>query len=99
MYEYVYLVHDVLKRIGAINGKTDKNNVGFGVGERAQPVVLFLPGRIPESKLHHLACGWMWGVGNVVFKDGRHVFLNCISMIVDVQVSEVERTSGKWPEL
>ncbi len=82
VHEYAYLVHNVLKRIGAINGKTNKNNVGFGVGERAQPVVLFLPGRIPESKLDHLACGWMWSVGDVILKDGRHVFLDGISMIV-----------------
>ena len=75
-----YLVHDVLERVGAVNGETDENDVGLGVGERSQAVVLFLSGRVPERELDHLACGRMRGVCDVVLEDGGHVFLRGISI-------------------
>lgn len=70
-----YLVHDIFKGIGAIDGKADEYDVCLWVGERAQSVVLFLSSSIPQRQLHHLASWRVRRVGNVVLKDSGHVFL------------------------
>jgi hypothetical protein len=41
------LVHYVLERVRAVDGKADKDEVGFWIGKRAQPVVFFLAGCVP----------------------------------------------------
>jgi hypothetical protein len=93
-----YLVHDVFERVGAVNSETNKDDVGFGVGQRSQSVVFFLTSSVPQSELDHLACGQMRGLGDVVFKDGRHVFLRR-SAWRRVGRAVRGRTSGKLPEL
>jgi len=70
-----YLIQDVVKRVGAVDGEADKDQIGFGVGKRPQPVVFLLAGGIPQGKLDNLACGRVDGVGNVVFEYSRYVFL------------------------
>ena len=93
------LVHYVFERVRAVDGEADKDEVGFGVREWAEPVVLLLPGRVPERQLHRLT-GWRgYRVGDVILKDGRDVFLRaCQSgMVQSLQVSA--RTSGKYPWL
>jgi len=47
--EDTYLVHDILERVRAVNGEADEYDVGLGVGEGPQAVVLLLAGRVPES--------------------------------------------------
>ena len=69
------LVHDVLERVRAVDGEADKDEVRLGVRERPQPVVLLLPGRVPERELHRLAGGRVCRVGDVVLEDGGNVFL------------------------
>ena len=69
------LVHDILERVRAVDGEADKDQVRLGVRERAQPVVLLLPGRVPQGQLDRLTGGRVYGVGDVVFEDGRDVFL------------------------
>lgn len=70
-----HLVHDVFERVGAVDGETNKDDVSFGIGERAQAVVFLLPSGVPQSQLDHLAGGQMRGLGDVVLEDGGHVFL------------------------
>lgn len=93
-----YLVHDILERVGAVDGEADEDDVGLGVGEGPQPVVLLLAGSVPESKLDHLARGRVGGVGDVVLKDGGHIFLAGIS-ITRASAAGGAHTSGKLPEL
>lgn len=69
------LVHDIFERVRAVNGKTHKDQVGFRVRQRSQPVVLLLSGRVPESELHRLTGGRVCGVRDVILKDGWDVFL------------------------
>ena len=45
----IYLVHNVLERIGAVDGKADKKQIGFWVGKWSKTVVFFLAGSIPEG--------------------------------------------------
>lgn len=71
----MYLVEDVVQRVGAVDGEADKDQVRLRVGERAQAVVLLLPGRVPERQLDNLAAGAVDRVRDVVLKDGRDVFL------------------------
>lgn len=70
-----HLVEDVVERVGAVDGKADEDQVRLGVREGSQTIVLFLASRVPEGKLDRLARWGVDGVGNVVFKDGRDVFL------------------------
>jgi hypothetical protein len=74
-----YLVHDILERVWAINSEAHKDDVGLGVGERSQSVVLLLSGSVPECKLDHLACWGMGCVGDVVLEDGGYIFLHLLA--------------------
>lgn len=42
-----YLLLDVIKGIGRVDGKADENDVGIRVGERTEAIVIFLAGGIP----------------------------------------------------
>lgn len=68
-----YLLLDVVERIGRVDGKANQNDVGVGVGQRAQAVIIFLAGGIPQGELDVLAIDL--DVGDVVLKDGRDVDL------------------------
>ena len=65
------LVANVLERGGGDDRVAHEEDVGVGVGQRAQTVVVLLPGGIPKTQgdglgVHH-------DVGLVVVKHGRHV--------------------------
>ena len=76
------LVHDVLERVGAIDCEADKEQVGFGIREGAQSVILFLAGGIPEREFDDLARRLVLAVGDVVFEDGGHIFLEIMSVAI-----------------
>lgn len=42
-----YLLLNVVERVGRVDGKANEDNVGVGVGERAETIVILLTGRIP----------------------------------------------------
>lgn len=44
------LFADVLERGRRGDGETDEEDIGLGVGERTQPVVIFLPSGVEETK-------------------------------------------------
>lgn len=46
---------DVVERRRADDGKADQENIGLGVGERSQPVVILLPSSIPKTQADRLA--------------------------------------------
>lgn len=50
-----YLGLDVVKRRGADDGEADEENIGLGVGQRSQSVVIFLTSGIPETQANGLA--------------------------------------------
>ena len=68
-----YLLLDVVKRVGRVDGETDQNDMRVGVGERAQSVVIFLTSGIPEGELDVLAIDF--DIGDVVLEDGGDVDL------------------------
>ena len=70
-----YLVQDIVEGVGAVDGKTDKDEVGLRVRERSQAIIFFLASCVPQSKLHSLTGRRMSRVGNVVLKDRGDVFL------------------------
>lgn len=41
---------NVLERSGRVDGKADQEDVGLRVGQRAQTVVVFLPGGVEQSQ-------------------------------------------------
>lgn len=51
----LYLIHDILKRVWAIDCKAHKQKVRLGVREWPQTVVLLLSRSIPQSQLDRLS--------------------------------------------
>ena len=45
------LLRDVLQAVGTVNGKAHEDNVGVGVGQRPETVVVFLTCRVPQRQL------------------------------------------------
>jgi hypothetical protein len=68
-----YLLLYVVERVGRVDGKADQDNVGVGVGERAETVVIFLTSGIPEGELDVLAINL--DIGDVVLEDSGDVDL------------------------
>jgi hypothetical protein len=66
------LLH-VVQGVGRVDGKADEDDVRVGVGERAESVVVFLAGGIPQGQLDVLAVDL--DIGDVVFEDGGDVDL------------------------
>lgn len=50
-----YLCLDVVKRRGADDGEADEEDVGLGVRERPQSVVVLLSGGIPKPQAYWLS--------------------------------------------
>ena len=73
--DMTYLVHDILQRIGAVNGEADKQKICLGVRQRTQAVVFFLAGSIPQCELDNLARWLVVGLGNVILKHSGDIFL------------------------
>lgn len=69
----LYLLLDVVERVGRVDGEADKDDVRVGVGQRAQTVVIFLACGIPEGELNVLAVNLY--IGNVVLENSGHVDL------------------------
>ena len=46
------LLRDVLQTVGTVDGETHENDVGVGVGEWTQTVVVLLASRVPQCKLY-----------------------------------------------
>ena len=63
----------VVKRIRGVYGETDEDDVGVGVAEGSEAIVVFLAGSIPQRKLDVLAIDL--DIGNVVLKHGGDVNL------------------------
>jgi hypothetical protein len=68
-----YLLLYVVERVGRVDGKANEDNVGVGVRERAETVVIFLASGIPEGELDVLAVNL--DIGNVVLEDSGDVDL------------------------
>jgi hypothetical protein len=75
-----YLVHDIFKRVRAINGETNEEEVCLRIGQWSETVVLFLSRCIPKSEFDSLTSWWMCGHGNIVLEDGRDVFLSLLAL-------------------
>ena len=63
----------IVERVGRVDGKANQDNVGVGVGERAETVVILLTSGIPEGELDVLAIDL--DVGHIVLKNGGNVDL------------------------
>ena len=68
-----HLLLDVVKRIGRVDRETDQDNVGVGVGKRAETVIIFLTSSIPKSEFDVLVIDF--DIGDVVLKDSGDVDL------------------------
>lgn len=73
--EKTHLVHDILERVRAVDCEADKDQVRLGVRERPQAIVFFLSGGVPEREFDGLTGRRVGWVGDIVFEDGGHVFL------------------------
>jgi hypothetical protein len=74
-----YLVHNIFKRVRAINSETNEEEVRLRIGQWTETVILFLSRCIPEGEFNSLASWWMCSHGNVILEDGRDVFLSLLA--------------------
>lgn len=83
----LYLLLDVVERVGGVNGEANQDNMRVGVRERAETVIVLLTSSIPEGQLHVLAVNL--DVGDIVFEDGGDVDLD------EVKNSELAASNSK----
>lgn len=69
----LYLLLDVVERVGGIDGEANQDNVGIRVRERTETIVIFLASRIPKGQLDVLAVNL--DVGDIVLENGGDVDL------------------------
>lgn len=67
------LLLNVVKRVRAVDGEADEDDVGVGVAQRAQTIIVFLTGRIPKREFDTLPIDFY--VCDVVLEHGGHVNL------------------------
>ena len=89
-----YLFHDILERVGAIDGEANEEEISFWVGEWSKTVVFFLASCVPECQLDCLATWPMGFRGDIILEYGRNVFLFMRLAIRSLQYV-ASRTSGK----
>lgn len=70
----LYLLLDVVERVGGVNGEANQNNMRVGVREGAKTIVILLASSIPKGQLNVLAVNL--DVGDIVFEDGGDVDLD-----------------------
>jgi hypothetical protein len=63
----------VIQRIRRVDGEADEDDMGIGVAEGSETIIVFLAGRIPESELDVFAIDF--DIGDVVLKDSRDIDL------------------------
>lgn len=88
-----HLLLYVVERVGRVDGKADQDNVGVGVGERAETVVILLAGGIPEGELDVLAIDL--DIGDIVLEDGGDVDLHG-SVLVGALWSRMAEMGALW---
>jgi hypothetical protein len=67
------LLLNIVERVRGVNGKTDQDNMGVGVGKRPETVVVFLASRIPQSQFNVLSVDF--NIGDIVLENGRDIDL------------------------
>ena len=98
----VPLGDDVVVRDGAGDREADQEDLRGRVAERAELVVLLLPGRVPERKLDRPRAGRERH--DVVVKDGRDVILGELldrvgdeqARLSDRAVADDNKLDGRW---
>jgi len=76
------LLH-VVQGIGRVNGEANQDNMGVGIREGAETVIILLTGRIPQGELDVLSVNV--DIGDVVLENGRDVDLRESSLGEDNQ--------------
>lgn len=75
-----HLLLDVVERVWRVDGETDQDDVGVGVRQRTETVVIFLTSRIPKGEFNVLAINL--DIGDIVLEDGGDVDLyKCIGSV------------------
>lgn len=75
-----HLLLDVVERVWRVDGETDQDDVGVGVRQRTETVVIFLTSRIPKGEFNVLAINL--DIGNIVLENGGDVDLyKCIGSV------------------
>lgn len=69
----MYLLLDVIERIGRINSEANQDDMRIGVRQRAKTIVILLASCIPQGKFHVLSIDLY--IGNIVFENGGDIHL------------------------
>jgi hypothetical protein len=75
-----YLLRNVVQGVGGVDGEADQDDVGIGVRQGSETVVVLLTGRIPKCQLDVPAIDL--DIGNIVLEDSGDVDLQGIVSVL-----------------
>ena len=89
------LLH-VVQGIGGVDGEADQDNMGVGIREGAETVIILLTGRIPQGELDVLSVNV--DIGDVVLENGGDVDLQLLDFVHSIGIgSRLYLPQGKFP--
>jgi len=81
----------VVQRVGGVDGEADQDDMGVGVTERAETVIVFLSGLIPEGKLNVLPIDL--DIGYIVLEHSGNIDLRESSFREDDQQASLSTST------
>jgi len=85
------LLLNVVQRVRGVNGETDQDNMGVGVTERAETIVILLSSRIPQGELNVLSI--YFDIGHIVLKHSGYINLRESSFREDDQQASLSTST------
>ena len=81
-----HLFLNVLKGHSVTHLEADEKDVGIGIAQRAQPVIIFLTGRVPKCELDSLTSNT--NLGDIVLENSRYIDLRILHINNDLHDEE-----------
>lgn len=81
---YAYLLLNVVQRVRGVNGEADQDDMGIGITEWAETVIVLLSGRIPQGKLNVLPIDF--DIGHIVLEHSGNINLASSTSDEDIKL-------------
>jgi len=85
------LLLNVVQRVGGVDGEADQDDMGVGIAERAETVIVFLSSRIPQGKLDVLPIDL--DIGHIILEHSGNVNLRESSFREDDQQASLSTST------
>jgi len=85
------LLLNVVQRVRGVNGEADQDDMGVGITERTETVIVLLSSRIPQGKLDVLSIDF--DIGHIVLEHGGNINLRESSFREDDQQASLSAST------